>query len=140
MQELIHGFLTFFISVWKSKKAQHHILFSRNCISFLRIVSGNQIICQNKLKYTHLINVHYHIKYVDPKKLEKVNEKAKKKLDKAEGRVDTSVQSNLSTYDSSKAASASQSISKKTEAQNESESNRNYDICIENFDVSFGNK
>ena len=80
-------------------------------------------------------------KYVDPKKLEKVNEKAKKKLDKAEGKVESnSAQSNLSNYDSSKAASASQSLSKKTEAQNESDSNRNFDICIENFDVSFGNK
>ena len=61
-------------------------------------------------------------------------------MEKAEGKSDTSAQSNLSTYDSSKAASASQSISKKIEAQNESESNRNFDICIENFDVSFGNK
>ncbi len=61
-------------------------------------------------------------------------------MEKADGKSDTSAQSNLSTYDSSKAASASQSISKKIEAQNESESNRNFDICIENFDVSFGNK
>ncbi|RNA26016.1 ATP-binding cassette sub-family F member 3 [Brachionus plicatilis] len=75
------------------------------------------------------------ITYVNAKKLEKAEAKLKQKLDKREGKpiVD------LSNYDSSKLASASQSISRKAENQ-ESVSNRSFDICIENFDIAFGNR
>nr|QUF59464.1 ATP-binding cassette transporter Abcf3 [Brachionus angularis] len=77
------------------------------------------------------------ITYVDQKKLEKIEAKQKQKLEKREGKSTTVI--NVLTYDSSKLASASQSISRKTENQKE-DTNRSYDISIENFDVAFGNK
>lgn len=76
------------------------------------------------------------ITYVDARKLEKVEAKLKQKLEKREGKSSVI---NVLEYDSAKLASASQSISRKTENQ-ESSSNRTFDICIENFDVAFGNK
>ena len=76
---------------------------------------------------------------MDTKKLEKAEAKSKQKLEKRENK-DFGTQSNVSTYDSAKNASASQSLSKKMEIKNESDSNRSFDIIIENFDVAFGNK
>lgn len=82
------------------------------------------------------------ITYVDPKKMEKVEAKNKLKLEKrdnitSDGKTNAQL---MSSYDSAKNASASQAINRKTENQKESDSNRSFDICIENFDVSFGNK
>lgn len=65
----------------------------------------------------------------------------KQKQEKRDGiKSNPSSSNNLLKYDSSQNASASQSISRKAEIQKESDSNRSFDICIENFDVSFGNK
>lgn len=76
------------------------------------------------------------ITYVDAKKLSKAEAKLKQKQDKRENRpADIAAE-----YDASKNASASQSISSKQERQKESDTNRSFDIIIENFDVSFGNK
>lgn len=46
------------------------------------------------------------------------------------------------TYDSSQIASVSQALNRKVEAANnkESDSNKSFDILIENFDIAFGNK
>lgn len=71
--------------------------------------------------------------YVDSKKLEKAEAKLKQKTEKRENK-----QSNAPAYDASKSASASQAISRKTE--NATDSNRTFDVIIENFDISFGNK
>lgn len=70
---------------------------------------------------------------VDPKKLEKAEAKLQKKKDKASSSKDL-------VYDAAQAASASQSLSRKSENQQNSEANRSFDIIIENFDVAFGNK
>ena len=77
------------------------------------------------------------LKRVDQRKLDKAEAKLKQKIEKRENKqvVDTSA-----TYDASKSASASQSLSKKAEIQQDCETNRSFDISIENFDVSFGNK
>jgi ATP-binding cassette subfamily F protein 3 len=73
--------------------------------------------------------------------MEKVEAKLKQKLEKRENPgVTSSANTNYATYDSSKNASASQSISRKAESQKDSDTNRSFDITIENFDVSFGNK
>jgi ATP-binding cassette, subfamily F, member 3 len=83
---------------------------------------------------------------VDSKKLEKVDAKLKSKLDKRDGKGSSGgtgeslVSGSFGTYDSAKAATASQAINKKQENANDLDSNRSYDIFIENFDVSFGNK
>nr|UOU03351.1 ATP-binding cassette subfamily F3 [Brachionus rubens] len=76
------------------------------------------------------------ITYVDARKLEKAEAKLKHKLEKRENKVPAI---NVLTYDSSKLASASQAISRKDQNQ-DSNANRSFDICIENFDVAFGNK
>ena len=60
--------------------------------------------------------------------MEKVEAKLKQKQEKRDNINNSST--NQPIYDSSKNASASQSISKK----------RSFDIIIENFDISFGNK
>jgi ATP-binding cassette subfamily F protein 3 len=70
--------------------------------------------------------------------MEKVEAKLKQKQEKRDNI--TSSNTNQPIYDSSKNASASQAISKKAENQKESDSNRSFDIIIENFDISFGNK
>ncbi|CAF0895669.1 unnamed protein product [Brachionus calyciflorus] len=75
------------------------------------------------------------ITYVDARKLEKAEAKLKQKLEKRENKPVI----NVLTYDSSKLASASQAISRKAENQ-DSIANKSFDICIENFDVAFGNK
>ena len=77
------------------------------------------------------------ITYVDSKKLEKVEARIKQKNEKRENK-DTS--SSAPVYDASKSASASQAISRKAENFADSSSNRSFDVIIENFDVSFGNK
>ena len=72
--------------------------------------------------------------------MEKVEAKLKQKQDKRDNKTtDASANSNFSAYDSTKNASASQSISRKFEGAKE-ETNRSFDVIIENFDVSFGNK
>jgi ATP-binding cassette, subfamily F, member 3 len=76
------------------------------------------------------------ITFVDSKKLEKVEAKLLKKNEKREGK---STDNNNSSYDASKSASASQAISRKAENFNDT-GNRTFDVVIENFDVSFGNK
>lgn len=75
--------------------------------------------------------------YVDARKLSKIEAKQKQKLEKRENKPNEAV---AAEYDASKNASASQSISSKQERQKESDTNRSFDIIIENFDVSFGNK
>lgn len=75
------------------------------------------------------------ITYVNSKKLEKAEAKLKQKMDKREGKSTIDVLN----YDSSKLASASQSISRKAENQ-DSVSNKSFDISIQNFDVAFGNR
>lgn len=75
------------------------------------------------------------ITYVNSKKLEKAEAKLKQKMDKRDGKSTIDVLN----YDSSKLASASQSISRKAENQ-ESVSNKSFDISIQNFDVAFGNR
>lgn len=82
----------------------------------------------------------FFLKYVDTKKLEKIEAKLKQKLDKKEGNVTKKAAFNYLTYDSSANATASQAMNKKTEALKDSESNRSMDVVIENFDVAFGNK
>ena len=72
--------------------------------------------------------------------MEKVEAKLKQKQEKRDNVTSVSATSNYSTYDSSKNASASQSISRKIENQKDSDTNRSFDINISNFDVSFGNK
>nr|APD26560.1 ATP-binding cassette transporter subfamily F member 3 protein [Brachionus koreanus] len=74
------------------------------------------------------------ITYVNTKKLEKAEAKLKQKMDKREGKSTIDVLN----YDSSKLASASQAISRK--AENQDSTSRSFDICIENFDIAFGNK
>jgi ATP-binding cassette subfamily F protein 3 len=69
--------------------------------------------------------------------MEKVEAKLKQKQEKRDN-INNSTSQPI--YDSSKNASASQSISKKAEIQKDSDSNRSFDIIIENFDISFGNK
>ena len=76
------------------------------------------------------------ITYVNQKKLEKAEQKAKQKLEKKE-KIESTVTATQLIYDSANLASTSQSISRKNENSTES---RSYDIIIENFDVSFGNK
>ena len=79
---------------------------------------------------------------VNAKKMEKVESKLKQKQekrDKVEGSKQV-VAANVYTYDSSANASASQVISKKLESTKENETNRSFDITIDNFDISFGNK
>lgn len=73
--------------------------------------------------------------------MEKVESKLKQKQEKRD-KIDTKqgVPANIYTYDSSANASASQVISKKLESTKENETNRSFDITIENFDISFGNK
>ena len=93
----------------------------------------------NNSKFISILNLK---QYVDPKKMEKVEAKNKLKLEKrdnitSDGKTNAQL---MSSYDSAKNASASQAINRKTENQKESDSNRSFDICIENFDVSFGNK
>jgi ATP-binding cassette subfamily F protein 3 len=78
------------------------------------------------------------ITYVDSKKLEKIEAKLKQKNEKRENKSDNS--NNAPAYDASKSASASQAISRKAENFADSSSNRSFDVIIENFDVSFGNK
>lgn len=80
------------------------------------------------------------ITHVDTRKLEKAEQRLKSKQEKREIRSNPSSSNNLLKYDSSQNASASQSISRKAESQKDSDSNRSFDICIENFDVAFGNK
>lgn len=80
------------------------------------------------------------ITHVDSRKLEKAEQKLKQKAEKRELRSNPSSFNNILKYDSAQNASASQSISRKAENQKDSDSNRSYDICIENFDVAFGNK
>ena len=75
------------------------------------------------------------ITFVDSKKLEKVEAKLLKKNEKREGKTTD----NSAGYDASKSASASQAISRKAENFNDT-GNRTFDVVIENFDVSFGNK
>ncbi len=78
---------------------------------------------------------------MNQKKLEKAEQKLKQKLEKKEKGNDLSANAsniNALNYDSSKLASTSQALSRK--AENASESNRSFDIMIENFDISFGNK
>ena len=70
--------------------------------------------------------------------MEKVEAKLKQKQEKRDNINNSST--NQPIYDSSKNASASQSISKKAESQKDSDTNRSFDIIIENFDISFGNK
>lgn len=73
--------------------------------------------------------------------MEKAEQKLKQKQEKRELKSNPSSYNNiLQKYDTASNASASQSISRKAENQKESDSNRSYDICIENFDVAFGNK
>lgn len=79
------------------------------------------------------------ITYVDSKKLEKVEAKLKQKNEKRENRS-SDAPINNAAYDSSKSASASQATNRKAENFKESDSNRSFDVCINNFDVSFGNK
>ena len=79
------------------------------------------------------------ITYVDTKKIEKLEAKQKQKNEKRENKSDTS-SSSAPVYDASKSASASQAISRKAENFADSSSNRSFDVIIENFDVSFGNK
>ena len=72
--------------------------------------------------------------------MEKVEAKLKQKQDKRAG-IEAKVPTTSNViYDASKSATASQAINKKTETFNASESNRNFDITIQNFDVAFGNK
>lgn len=84
--------------------------------------------------------ISFHLKHVDSRKLEKAEQKLKQKAEKRELRSNPSSFNNILKYDSASNASASQSISRKAENQKDSDSNRSYDICIENFDVAFGNK
>lgn len=77
------------------------------------------------------------ITYVNQKKLDKIEAKLKQKLEKKE-KGSTGAGVNLNNYDSANLASTSQSLSRK--ADSTAESNRSFDIIIENFDVSFGNK
>jgi len=80
------------------------------------------------------------VTYVDQKRMEKVEAKLKQKQDKRAG-IEAKVPTTSNViYDASKSATASQAINKKTETLNASESNRNFDITIQNFDVAFGNK
>lgn len=71
--------------------------------------------------------------------MEKVEAKLKQKQEKRAG-VEAKGPSSSLIYDASKNATASQAINKKTESFNASESNRSFDITIENFDIAFGNK
>lgn len=81
------------------------------------------------------------ISYVDPKKLQKIDAKLKKKLDRKEGNYNTDKAAfDPHKFNSVSSATASQAMNKKTEALKDSESNRNMDVVIENFDVAFGNK
>ena len=81
------------------------------------------------------------ITYVDPKKLQKIDAKLKKKLDKKEGSYSTDKAAfDPAKFNAASSATASQAMNKKTEALKDSEANRIMDIVIENFDVAFGNK
>jgi hypothetical protein len=74
---------------------------------------------------------------VNQKKLDKVEAKQKQKLEKKE-KTDSVATVNCLTYDSAALASTSQALSRK--AENTADQSRSFDIIIENFDVSFGNK
>jgi hypothetical protein len=74
---------------------------------------------------------------VNQKKLEKVEAKQKQKLERKE-KGENAVAANILSYDSAALASTSQALSRK--AENTADSSRSFDIIIENFDVSFGNK
>lgn len=83
------------------------------------------------------------VTYVDSKKMEKVEAKLKQKQekrDKTDDKKSNGIVAKDYLYDASKTATASQALNKKTESQKESDTNRSFDICIENFDVAFGNK
>ena len=72
--------------------------------------------------------------------MEKVESKLKQKQEKRE-KIDAKQLGNgVYTYDASANATASQILSKKLESTKENETNRSFDISIENFDISFGNK